>query len=144
MLSISEKEQDHFQQPEKEQLNMGAEIGATTSVFGYDDKIATYLKGTEREEIAKLADQVKEHLTGDDEVYANPQNYFDQVIEIDLSTLEPHINGPFTPMQHGQYQNLLKQYVKTDCQQILEVGLIGRTTLSTKIFQEQHLWLNRL
>ena len=77
--------------------NMGAEIGATTSLFGYDDKMREYLTGTGREEIALLADAVREHLTGDDQVYSNPEHYFDQVIEINLSTLEPHINGPFTP-----------------------------------------------
>ncbi|HTD41552.1 MAG TPA: aconitase family protein, partial [Mucilaginibacter sp.] len=77
--------------------NMGAEIGATTSVFGYDEKAADYLKGTKRADIATLADEIKEHLTGDAEVYANPKLYFDEVIEIDLNELEPHVNGPFTP-----------------------------------------------
>ena len=77
--------------------NMGAEIGATTSTFGYDDSMARYLKATGRAAIADLADGIKEHLTGDAECYANPEIYFDQVIEIDLSTLEPHLNGPFTP-----------------------------------------------
>src|ERR1700710_475160 len=77
--------------------NMGAEIGATTSIFGYDAKSESYLRGTERADIADLANAVKEHLTGDPEVYANPELYFDQVIEIDLNTLEPHVNGPFTP-----------------------------------------------
>jgi aconitate hydratase len=77
--------------------NMGAEIGATTSTFGYDESMARYLRATERAVVADLADQIKEHLTGDAECYADPQKYFDQVIEIDLSTLEPHLNGPFTP-----------------------------------------------
>jgi aconitate hydratase len=77
--------------------NMGAEIGATTSTFGYDDSMRRYLKATGREDVVALADQVAEHLTGDSEVYANPEKYFDQVIEIDLSTLSPHLNGPFTP-----------------------------------------------
>src|ERR1700748_1794629 len=77
--------------------NMGAETGATTSIFGYDEKAAAYLRGTERAEIADLANAVKHHLTGDPEVYANPAAYFDQVIEINLSVLEPHVNGPFTP-----------------------------------------------
>jgi len=77
--------------------NMGAEIGATTSTFGYDDSMRRYLKATSREDVVALADQVAEHLTGDSEVYANPEKYFDQVIEIDLSTLSPHLNGPFTP-----------------------------------------------
>ena len=77
--------------------NMGAEIGATTSTFGYDDSMDRYLRSTGRSEIASLANNVKHHLTGDPDVYRNPDLYFDQVIEIDLSTLEPHINGPFTP-----------------------------------------------
>lgn len=77
--------------------NMGAEIGATTSTFGYDDSMARYLESTDRADVASLANQVREHLTGDPEVYANPEKYFDQVIEIDLDTLEPYLNGPFTP-----------------------------------------------
>ena len=111
--------------------NMGAEIGATTSVFGYDDKIATYLKGTERAEIARLADQIKEHLTGDDEVYANPNNYFDQVIEIDLSTLEPHINGPFTPDMAWPLSQFAAAVKENGWPQTLEVGLIGSCTNSS-------------
>ncbi len=77
--------------------NMGAEIGATTSTFGYDSSMERYLNATGRAEVAKLANKIKEHLTGDPEVYKNPGNYFDQVIEINLSELEPYINGPFTP-----------------------------------------------
>lgn len=111
--------------------NMGAEIGATTSVFGYDDKIATYLKGTERAEIAKLADQVKEHLTGDEEVYANPEKYFDQVIEIDLSTLEPYVNGPFTPDMAWPISKFAAAVKENGWPQTLEVGLIGSCTNSS-------------
>src|SRR5436190_2407123 len=77
--------------------NMGAEIGATTSTFSYDDSMSRYLKGTGRAEVATMADAIREHLQGDPEVYADPTTYFDQVIEIDLSALEPHVNGPFTP-----------------------------------------------
>lgn len=77
--------------------NMGAEIGATTSTFGYDDSMERYLRATERADIADAANQIKEHLTGDPEVYNNPEQYFDQVIEINLDTLRPHLNGPFTP-----------------------------------------------
>ncbi len=77
--------------------NMGAEIGATTSVFGYDDAMARYLKATGREEIADAAGAIAKHLRADDEVLADPSAYYDQVIEIDLSTLRPHINGPHTP-----------------------------------------------
>src|SRR5690625_2951897 len=77
--------------------NMGAEIGATTSTFGYDESMERYLKATNRAEIAALANDVKEHLTGDAEVYANPEEYFDQVIELNLDELEPYLYGPFTP-----------------------------------------------
>ena len=77
--------------------NMGAEVGATTSTFGYDESMERYLRGTGRADIADAANAVKEHLTGDEEVYANPEQFFDQVIEINLSELEPHLNGPFTP-----------------------------------------------
>src|ERR1700754_1138998 len=77
--------------------NMGAEIGATTSTFGYDDSMSRYLKATGREEIARLANGIREHLNGDKEVYETPEKYFDEVIEINLSELEPHLNGPFTP-----------------------------------------------
>jgi aconitate hydratase A / 2-methylisocitrate dehydratase len=77
--------------------NMGAEIGATTSTFGYDDSMERYLRATNRADIADAANKVKAYLTGDDEVYTNPEQYFDQVIEINLDTLRPHLNGPFTP-----------------------------------------------
>ena len=77
--------------------NMGAEIGATTSTFGYDDSMERYLKATGREEIANAANEIKDYLTGDPEVYEDPEKYFDQVIEINLSELTPHLNGPFTP-----------------------------------------------
>ncbi len=77
--------------------NMGAEIGATTSTFGYDAAMERYLRATDKNEIADEANKIKEYLTGDAEVYAEPEKYFDQVIEIDLDTLRPHLNGPFTP-----------------------------------------------
>ncbi|MCT2564425.1 aconitate hydratase [Chryseobacterium herbae] len=77
--------------------NMGAEIGATTSTFGYDDSMRRYLAATGRQDVVDAADKIAEHLTGDAEVYANPEQYFDQVIEINLSELTPHLNGPFTP-----------------------------------------------
>ena len=76
---------------------MGAEIGATTSTFGYDESMERYLRATDREDVADAANTVKEYLTGDPEVYANPEKYFDQVIEINLSDLSPLLNGPFTP-----------------------------------------------
>ncbi|MEJ6623820.1 MAG: aconitate hydratase [Flavobacteriaceae bacterium] len=77
--------------------NMGAEIGATTSTFGYDASMERYLRATDRNDVADAANEVKEYLTADPEVYANPDAYFDQIIEIDLDTLRPHLNGPFTP-----------------------------------------------
>lgn len=111
--------------------NMGAEIGATTSTFGYDAKMAEYLRGTGRKEVADLADKVKEHLTGDPEVYANPEKYFDQVIEIDLSTLEPHVNGPFTPDRAIPISQFANEVRKNGWPQELEVGLIGSCTNSS-------------
>lgn len=111
--------------------NMGAEIGATTSIFGYDDKISTYLRGTSRAEIAELADAVKEHLTGDEEVYTDPKAYFDQVIEIDLSSLEPHINGPFTPDMAWPLSQFAVAVRENGWPQQLEVGLIGSCTNSS-------------
>ncbi len=111
--------------------NMGAEIGATTSIFGYDEKMAAYLSGTGREEIAHLANEVKEHLTGDDEVYADPHTYFDQVIELDLSTLEPHINGPFTPDMAWPLSQFAEAVREHEWPQKLEVGLIGSCTNSS-------------
>jgi aconitate hydratase len=111
--------------------NMGAEIGATTSTFGYDEKMAQYLRGTGRKEVAALADKVKEHLTGDPEVYKNPEKYFDQVIEIDLSTLEPHVNGPFTPDRAIPISEFANEVRKNNWPQRLEVGLIGSCTNSS-------------
>jgi aconitate hydratase len=111
--------------------NMGAEIGATTSTFGYDEKMAQYLRGTGRKEVADLADKVKEHLTGDPEVYTNPEKYFDQVIEIDLSTLEPHVNGPFTPDRAIPISQFAEEVKKNGWPQQLEVGLIGSCTNSS-------------
>jgi aconitate hydratase len=111
--------------------NMGAEIGATTSTFGYDEKMAQYLRGTGRKEVADLADKVKEHLTGDPEVYANPGQYFDQVIEIDLSTLEPHVNGPFTPDRAIPLSEFAEEVRKNGWPEKLEVGLIGSCTNSS-------------
>jgi aconitate hydratase len=111
--------------------NMGAEIGATTSVFGYDEKIATYLRGTKRAEIADAADAVAQHLTGDPEVYANPEQYFDQVIEINLSELEPHINGPFTPDLAWPISKFANAVRENGWPETLEVGLIGSCTNSS-------------
>ncbi len=111
--------------------NMGAEIGATTSTFGYDEHMADYLRGTGRKEIAALADKVKEYLTGDPEVYANPEKYFDQVIEINLSELEPHVNGPFTPDRAIPISQFAEEVRKNGWPEKLEVGLIGSCTNSS-------------
>jgi aconitate hydratase len=111
--------------------NMGAEIGATTSIFGYDEKIAAYLSGTKRADVAELANAVAQHLTGDDEVYANPEQYFDQVIEINLSELEPHINGPFTPDLAWPISKFAQAVKENNWPAILEVGLIGSCTNSS-------------
>jgi aconitate hydratase len=111
--------------------NMGAEIGATTSIFGYDEKAAIYLRGTKREEIASLADAIAEHLTGDDEVYANPEQYFDQVIEINLTELEPHVNGPFTPDLAWPISKFAAAVKENGWPEKLEVGLIGSCTNSS-------------
>ncbi len=111
--------------------NMGAEIGATTSIFGYDSKMAEYLSGTGREEVAALADQVAQHLTGDPEVYENPEQYFDQVIEIDLNTLEPYVNGPFTPDKAWPISKFAQAVKENNYPSRLEVGLIGSCTNSS-------------
>jgi len=111
--------------------NMGAEIGATTSIFGYDEKAATYLRGTKRADIADMADAVKEHLTGDAEVYANPADYFDQVIEINLDELEPHVNGPFTPDLAWPISKFATAVKENNWPVKLEVGLIGSCTNSS-------------
>lgn len=111
--------------------NMGAEIGATTSTFGYDESMSRYLKATDRADVAKLADQVAAHLTGDEECYAQPEKYFDQVIEIDLSTLEPHINGPYTPDLAWPISKFKEAVKENNYPQKLEVGLIGSCTNSS-------------
>lgn len=111
--------------------NMGAEIGATTSTFGFDAKMADYLRGTGRADVAELAEQYAEHLTADPEVYETPEKYFDQVIEIDLSTLEPHINGPFTPDLATPISEFAEAVRKNGWPQKLEVGLIGSCTNSS-------------
>jgi aconitate hydratase len=111
--------------------NMGAEIGATTSTFGYDDSMRRYLKSTGREEVVKLADQVAEHLTGDPEVYANPEKYFDQVIEINLSELQPHLNGPFTPDLATPVAEMKSKLAANEWPEDVEWGLIGSCTNSS-------------
>jgi aconitate hydratase len=111
--------------------NMGAEIGATTSIFCYDKKMSEYLKGTDRPDVAAEADKVAEHLRGDKEVYENPEKYFDEVIEINLSELEPHINGPFTPDLAWPISEFAAAVKKNGWPSELEVGLIGSCTNSS-------------
>jgi aconitate hydratase len=111
--------------------NMGAEIGATTSTFGYDSSMSRYLKSTGRSDVAELADNVKEYLTADPEVYANPEKYFDQVFEINLSELEPHLNGPFTPDLATPISKMKEEAAKNGWPTKVEVGLIGSCTNSS-------------
>jgi len=111
--------------------NMGAEIGATTSTFGYDDSMRRYLAATGREDVVALADKVAEHLTGDSEVYANPEQYFDQVIEIDLNTLAPHLNGPFTPDLATPVSEMKAAAAANDWPTDIEWALIGSCTNSS-------------
>ncbi|MDC1543218.1 aconitate hydratase [Flavobacteriaceae bacterium] len=111
--------------------NMGAEVGATTSTFGYDESMERYLRATGRDDVANAANEVKEHLTADPEVYANPESYFDQVIEINLDTLTPHINGPFTPDLATPVSEMSKVAKKNDWPLQVEWGLIGSCTNSS-------------
>jgi aconitate hydratase len=111
--------------------NMGAEIGATTSTFGYDDSMERYLRSTDRNDVADLANNVREHLTGDPEVYANPEKYFDQVIEIDLTTLKPLLNGPFTPDLATEVGSMNEKAKANDWPLDVEWGLIGSCTNSS-------------
>jgi aconitate hydratase len=111
--------------------NMGAEIGATTSTFGYDASMSRYLVATGRAEVARLADKIKNHLTADPEVYKNPSKYFDQVIEIDLNTLEPHLNGPFTPDLATPISKMKEAAMANGWPTKIEVGLIGSCTNSS-------------
>ena len=111
--------------------NMGAEIGATTSIFAYDDKMGDYLRATSRTDIADAAEAVRAHLRPDDEVYEDPATYYDQLIELDLNTLEPHINGPFTPDLAWPLSNFAKAVRDNGWPEKLEVGLIGSCTNSS-------------
>ena len=111
--------------------NMGAEIGATTSTFGYDASMERYLRSTGRAEVADAANGIAPYLTADPEVYANPEQYFDQVIEINLSELEPHLNGPFTPDLATPISKLKEEAIKNDWPMKIQVGLIGSCTNSS-------------
>ena len=111
--------------------NMGAEIGATTSTFGYDESMERYLNATGREEIAAAANAIKEQLTGDPEVYTNPEKYFDQVIEINLNELEPYLNGPFSPDLATPISKMKEAAAANGWPTKIEVGLIGSCTNSS-------------
>ena len=111
--------------------NMGAEVGATTSIFAYDESMERYLKATGREDVAKYANAVKDYLDADAEVYENPDIYYDQVIEIDLSKLEPHINGPFTPDRATPISLIGKVAKENGWPLEVSVGLIGSCTNSS-------------
>lgn len=111
--------------------NMGAEIGATTSTFGYDESMERYLNATGREEIAAAANAIKEQLTGDPEVYTNPEKYFDQVIEINLNELEPYLNGPFSPDIATPISKMKEAAAANGWPTKIEVGLIGSCTNSS-------------
>jgi aconitate hydratase len=111
--------------------NMGAEVGATTSIFAYDESIERYLNATGREDVAKLANEVKQHLTADAEVYENPEMYYDEVIEINLSELEPHLNGPFTPDRATPISKMGEVAKENGWPIEVSVGLIGSCTNSS-------------
>ncbi|HMK25491.1 MAG TPA: aconitate hydratase [Chitinophagaceae bacterium] len=111
--------------------NMGAEIGATCSLFAYDEKMSDYLKATGREEVAKMADKIKDHLRPDADVYADPKNYYDQLLELDLNTLEPYLNGPFTPDLATPISKLKEVAEKNGWPDKIEVALIGSCTNSS-------------
>ena len=111
--------------------NMGAEIGATTSLFGYDESMGRYLRATGREDVAAAADGIASHLTGDPEVYADPEKYFDEVIELDLSSLEPHLNGPFTPDLATPVGKMKEAAAKNGWPTSIEYALIGSCTNSS-------------
>ena len=111
--------------------NMGAEIGATTSTFGYDESMKRYLDATGRKDVSELADQIKAHLNADPECYEHPEKYFDEVIEIDLNTLEPYINGPFSPDLATPISQMKEAAEKNGWPKKVEVGLIGSCTNSS-------------
>lgn len=111
--------------------NMGAEVGATTSIFAYDENMSKYLKATGRTEVADMADKIKEELRSDKEVYENPEKYYDQVVEIDLTSLEPHLNGPFSPDIATPISRIKEIAEKNGWPLKVDVGLIGSCTNSS-------------
>jgi aconitate hydratase len=111
--------------------NMGAEIGATCSLFAYDERMSAYLGVTERAAVAELADKVREHLRPDEEIYNSPENYYDQLIEINLNELEPHVNGPFTPDLATPVSQMAAAVKEHGWPDTIEVALIGSCTNSS-------------
>jgi aconitate hydratase len=111
--------------------NMGAEIGATTSIFAYDEKMGDYLRSTDRADIASAANAVRDLLRSDSEVYADPGAYYDQILELDLGTLEPHVNGPFTPDLAWPLSKFATAVRENGWPEVLSVGLIGSCTNSS-------------
>lgn len=111
--------------------NMGAEIGATCSLFAYDDKMGDYLRGTDRKDVAEMADGIRQHLRSDDEVYADPAKYYDQLIEINLDELEPYVNGPFTPDLATPISKMAEAVKSNGWPENVEVALIGSCTNSS-------------
>ena len=111
--------------------NMGAEVGATTSIFPYDEKLEKYLIATGRDDVANLANGVAEHLRADDEIAQNPEKFYDQIIKINLDTLEPHLNGPFTPDRAHTLSEFKTAVVENDFPEECSVGLIGSCTNSS-------------
>lgn len=111
--------------------NMGAEVGATTSTFGYDESMSRYLRATHRADVADAADSIAEYLTADPEVYEQPEKYFDQIIEINLSELEPHLNGPFSPDLATPLSKMKEEAIKNNWPLKIEYGLIGSCTNSS-------------
>lgn len=111
--------------------NMGAEIGATTSIFPYDSRMSDYLRATEREEIAILADRIREHLVADPEVLKHPEEYYDKIIEINLTELEPHINGPYTPDKAWKISEFAEAVKENNYPETISVALIGSCTNSS-------------
>lgn len=111
--------------------NMGAELGATTSFFPFDSRMAAYLRATQREDVAELAEQYAEHLTADPEVLANPKDYYDEVIEVNLSELEPYVVGPHTPDKARKISDFAKEIAATGYPEKLSAALIGSCTNSS-------------
>ena len=132
VINAQENSEESAQLPVwMENVYLGGSIGATTSIFGYDEKMEEYLRATGREEIVRYANNIAEHLVSDDAVINNPKDFYDQVIEINLSDLEPHLNGPFTPDRATPISKMHEEAKKNDWPTEVQVGLIGSCTNSS-------------